>query len=53
MDDFDSLLERELRRMLDPVVASAAPARRPVSETTAVVEPAVASMPNHPVPPFS
>jgi hypothetical protein len=53
MDDFDGLLERELRLMLDRVVASPAPARRPVGETTAVVEPAVASTPDHPVPPVS
>ena len=30
MDDFDSLLERELKLMLDAVVASPAPARRAV-----------------------
>ncbi|HEY8953776.1 MAG TPA: hypothetical protein VIP78_14605 [Candidatus Dormibacteraeota bacterium] len=30
MDEFDRLLEFELRRMLDPVVASPAPARRRV-----------------------
>jgi len=32
MDEFDRLLEFELRRMLDPVVASPAPARRRVRE---------------------
>jgi len=28
MDDFDRLLERELARMLDPIVAALAPGRR-------------------------
>jgi len=71
MDDFDSLLERELRLMLDAVVASPPPVRRAAGKpgasfltlallpiglaraTTALVEPAVASMPDRPVPPFS
>ena len=55
MDDFDSLLARELRLMLDAVVASPVPARLPVAEphATLPVEPAVARLPDHPVPPFS
>jgi hypothetical protein len=55
MDDLDSWLERELRLMLDAVVASPAPARGPVAEPQATfpVEPAVARLPDHPVPPFS
>jgi hypothetical protein len=35
MNDFDSVLERELRLMLDVVVASPAPARRGVPESGA------------------
>jgi hypothetical protein len=56
MDDFDRLLERELRLMLDSVVASPAPARRQVRlapATAAAAEPAVATTPDHPAPPFS
>jgi hypothetical protein len=60
MDDFDRLLERELRLILDAVVASPAPARRAVAQPGATfltlaplpVEPAVATMPDHPAPPF-
>ena len=55
MNDFDRFLELELREMLDPVVATAAPRRRvngsplltivpPEVEAIVVVEPVVVSV---------
>ena len=52
MNDFDTLLEQDLRRMLDPVVARRPPSRRrPVSRQKALtIQPAPVELAAEPVP---
>ena len=53
MNDFDTLLEQELRRMLDPVVATRPPTRRGLPdrpETVLTVQPAPLELAAEPVP---